>query len=1503
MRVLHPLTKNAIYSGIAKKSLFFFLSFFLVTVIFAQPTITSFSPISATPGTSVTITGTNFNSTAGNNIVFFGATRATVTAATATTLTVTVPISATYAPITELNTATSLACYSLSNFNPIYSPAKVGIASSDFAAKVDFTTGNGPSDVAIGDLDGDGKPDLVAANYNDNTVSVYRNIASSGISSGSFASPVTYTGFSNPFSVAIGDLDGDGKPDLVVTNYGNTVSVLLNTSTIGSITSSSFATNVDFSTGNRPTRIAIGDLDGDGKPDLVTSNVSGGNISIFRNTSTIGSITSSSFAAKVDFSTGGGFPNDIAIGDLDGDGKPDLAVATNGRNSVSVFLNTSTIGSITSSSFAAKVDFATAGGAFSVAIGDLDGDSKPDLAIASQSGTVSVLRNISTSGSITTGSFGTHVDFALGANPQFIAIGDLDGDGKPDLVVENLDDGTVSVLRNTSTSGSITSSSFSAKVDFVSGANPQSIAIGDLDGDGKPDLVIANTPTNSFSVLRNIFTNISSFSPSSGPVGTLVTITGINLSNPTALTIGGVSAIAISNTGTSLVAMVMPGATTGTVVVTTAGGTATSASNFTVTATNYPSAQQGSKLVGTGASDPASQGLSVAVSSDGNTAIVGGYNDNSGIGAAWVYTRSGSTWTQQGSKLVGTGASGTAAQGQKVSLSADGNTAIVGGYHDNSNTGAVWIYTRTAGVWTQQGSKLTANDNIGAAQQGRSVSLSADGNTAIVGGYADNSNAGAVWIYTRTAGVWTQQGSKLVGTGATGAAQQGQSASLSSDGNTAVVGGIYDNTNIGAFWVYTRSGNSWTQQGTKLIGTGGSSAAYQGASACLSADGNTVIEGGFGDNSNAGAVWVFTRSAGTWTQQGSKIVGTGGSADARQGTSVSLSADGNTAIVSGYTDNSNTGAAWVYTRSGSTWTQQGNKLIGTNAVGAAQQGATVSLSADGITAIEGGFVDNSNAGAAWVFIPSNTWTGTTNTDWATATNWSYGTVPVSTDAVIIPSVSNQPIIGISTTAALNNLTINSSASLIVNGNITVNGTGSNAGTLTVTPGAALKCSSTISNITLQQSIIGQRGWRMFANPFTTSQTIATVASNNAITIGNTVPSSGITDSRTYLNSTGLWSNVATPTTTWAAGTPYALFIRGLASEVTGSAYSGGPTPFTYSVSGTMNGASKSITPSSTSYFKITANPFAAPVNSQALTGQISGTNYYTYQISVTGTPRVKAGSWVASGTTSDATHTIPVLGVLAYTPASLTTYVVSASDINIAGILQTGLFGVESRAPQLELWVEQNGDFWDKLFVRLDANSTASGKERTDLLKFYNENVNVYTIGNDDTRMAIDARNVLSSIPLGISALTGDYNFKLANNSLPEGTIVYLNDKLLHTKTELKVGTTYNFSVNTDTTTHGEQRFELSFSSKTIATANDPAGSLTANVLGNITGGNLIALQIAGATTTVTIAVKDMNGKALGLVNAVNGIQYVNVGNAAKGMLLLQISDGQRSIIKKVMKL
>jgi FG-GAP-like repeat len=233
-------------------------------------------------------------------------------------------------------------------------------------------------------------------------------------------------------------------------------------------------------------------------------------------------------------------------------------------------------------------------------------------------------------------------------------------------------------------------------------------------------------------------------------------------------------------------------------------------------------------------------------------------------------------------------------------------------------------------------------------------------------------------VFIRSGGVWSQQGGKLVGSGAVGGAQQGISVALSADGNTAIVGGNADNTNTGAAWVFVRSGGMWTQQGNKLVGTGAVGAAQQGISVALSADGNTAMLGGRNDNSNAGAAWVFTRSAGVWSQQGNKLVGTGGVGASRQGFSVALSGGGNTASVGGSFDNSQDGAAWVFTRSGGGWSQLGNKLVGTGAVGGAAQGVSVALSCN--TAVVGGSLDNGDIGAAWVFVAPPTGTHEFNGD-------------------------------------------------------------------------------------------------------------------------------------------------------------------------------------------------------------------------------------------------------------------------------------------------------------------------------------------------------------------------------------------------------------------------------------------------------------------------------------------------------------------------------------------
>jgi hypothetical protein len=382
--------------------------------------------------------------------------------------------------------------------------------------------------------------------------------------------------------------------------------------------------------------------------------------------------------------------------------------------------------------------------------------------------------------------------------------------------------------------------------------------------------------------------------------------------------------------------------------------------------------QDGKKLVGKLPTGRSGQGSSIAISADGSTAIVGGYSDNSYAGAAWVFTRSGSIWTQQGGKLIGTGAvGGVSVQGTSVALSADGNTAIVGGPYDNSNLGAAWVFTRSNGVWTQQGDKLVGTGAVASpVYQGRSVALSADGNTAILGGPNDNGDVGAAWIFTRSKGVWSQQGGKLTGTGAVGVAQQGQSVALSGDGATAILGGPVDNSDAGAAWVFTRSKGVWSQQGNKLAGTfPGGTTSQQGTSVALSGDGSTALVGGPGDNNSVGSVWVFARSNAVWTQDGPKLTATDTVGAPMFGNSVALSAAGTTAFTGGFGDNVYLGASWAFTRGKGGWTQQGNKLVGTGSVGPqVEQGASIALSGDGDIAIAGGSADNMSIGAAWVFF-------------------------------------------------------------------------------------------------------------------------------------------------------------------------------------------------------------------------------------------------------------------------------------------------------------------------------------------------------------------------------------------------------------------------------------------------------------------------------------------------------------------------------------------------------
>jgi hypothetical protein len=394
-----------------------------------------------------------------------------------------------------------------------------------------------------------------------------------------------------------------------------------------------------------------------------------------------------------------------------------------------------------------------------------------------------------------------------------------------------------------------------------------------------------------------------------------------------------------------------------------------------------PLLQQGGKLTGGGETGAGQLGFRVALSANGNTALVGAPQDNGGIGAAWVFTRSGSTWTQQGEKLTGAGEAEKGEFGDSVALSANGNTALIGGPKDQSFVGAAWVFTRTGEKWTQQGSKLLGGEEETSPSGGlfgTSVALSGEGNTALIGGPNNNGEIGAAWVFQRSGEKWTQQGKKLTGAGQFGEGEFGAGVALSENGNTAIIGAPVESIppnfgEVGSAYVFTRSGSTWTQQGAKFTGTqelGENS--FFGQSVALSASGDTALIGGQFDDTNVGAAWVFTRSGERWTQQGEKLTGAGETGEGHFGDSVALSSEGNIALVGARADNGSVGAAWVFTRSGERWLQQGEKLTGTGEKGEGQFGHGVALSAAGNTALIGGSGDNANVGAAWAFAAGPT---------------------------------------------------------------------------------------------------------------------------------------------------------------------------------------------------------------------------------------------------------------------------------------------------------------------------------------------------------------------------------------------------------------------------------------------------------------------------------------------------------------------------------------------------
>jgi hypothetical protein len=594
------MTMINFYSARLLRSVLMFYLVVLCTSLesLAQPAINSFSPTAGPVGTSVTISGANFSATPANNVVFIGGVKTNVTQATTTTLTATVPAGATYQPVSV--TSNGFTAYSRNSFIVTFSGAEPTFngESFEYGGQVDSENpGIETTKYAVGDLDDDKRLDVVTVDRLNNTLSVYRNTTAGGAIS--FDAKIDIATGKGPRAVTIADIDSDGKPDVIITNFSdNTVSVFKNTTSGGTI---SFVAKADFATATQPAGLSVTDVDKDGKPDLVINTINlEGYVSILRNTGSVGTV---SFASRIDIQSFGGSIEEIKTADLDGDGKPDIVLPDFAANAVKFFRNTSSGGNI---SFVAAGTVGTSINPDDIEIGDFNDDGKPDLAIGHYSNNaIRFYKNVSTTGNI---ALQFSNSYPTGSSVYGLAVGDLDGDAKLDIAV-NADFGSIVLLKNTTAAeGELT---FDTPA-FVPTSYTSDAICGDFDNDGKTDIA-SNAGTFRVSIWINSTAKpkVFSFLPSSGKTGDAITITGSKFTDATAVSFGGVPAASFTvDNATTITAVVGAGATGDVAVVSALGsgklsgflflgppvildftpGTATSSETVVITGQNFTGA-------------------------------------------------------------------------------------------------------------------------------------------------------------------------------------------------------------------------------------------------------------------------------------------------------------------------------------------------------------------------------------------------------------------------------------------------------------------------------------------------------------------------------------------------------------------------------------------------------------------------------------------------------------------------------------------------------------------------------------------------------------------------------------------------------------------------------------------------------------------------------------------------------------------------------------------------
>jgi hypothetical protein len=366
------------------------------------------------------------------------------------------------------------------------------------------------------------------------------------------------------------------------------------------------------------------------------------------------------------------------------------------------------------------------------------------------------------------------------------------------------------------------------------------------------------------------------------------------------------------------------------------------------------------------ASDAAAgDNFSFSLSLSGDTAVIGAYqNDDNGVdsGAAYIFVRDRTTWTEQ-AKLLALDGTSYDRFGYGVCIEQD--TAFIGAPSDNMNRGSVYVFTRSGDTWTQQ-QKLVTSD--GAAGDNFGLFISLDGDTALISATGDENIQGAAYVFTKNDTTWNQQ-AKL--TAADGSAQEYFGQNVCVVENTALIGCPWDNdagVRSGSSYVFTRSGTTWTQQ-TKLLASDGDAGDNFGISASMEGDTALIAAPNDDDNGlNSGSAYIFTCTDEVWTEQQKLLATDGAAGDMFGWWSVSLSGTG--ALIGSMRDDdygTSSGSAYIFRRTGTTWAQEA-KLLASDGEAEDYFGYAVSL--DDNIALVGAYLDDdngTNAGSAYVF--------------------------------------------------------------------------------------------------------------------------------------------------------------------------------------------------------------------------------------------------------------------------------------------------------------------------------------------------------------------------------------------------------------------------------------------------------------------------------------------------------------------------------------------------------